>query len=305
MKLRLPPPVTGIVASVLLGVNTLCWVPVLLFFSLLKLILPFTAAQRVLGRVALWIAECWIAGNSGWMNLTQRTQWDVEGIAGLDYRSWYLVSCNHQSWVDILVLQHLLNRRIPLLKFFIKRELIWVPVMGLAWWALEFPFMRRHSEEYLQRHPEMRGKDQETTRRACARFSLIPTSVMSFLEGTRFTPAKHRRQGSPYRHLLKPKAGGLALALNAMGEKFRSILDVTIVYPGGPPTFWHFLCGRVERIVVRAQSLPVPRELAAGDYAGDPAVREAFQQWVQSLWQDKDALIDALSAPAPVAREVR
>lgn len=305
MKLRLPPPVTGIVASVLLGVNTLCWVPVLLFFSLLKLILPFTAAQRVLGRVALWIAECWIAGNSGWMNLTQRTRWDVGGIANLDYRSWYLVSCNHQSWVDILVLQHLLNRRIPLLKFFIKRELIWVPVMGLAWWALEFPFMRRHSEEYLQRHPEMRGKDQETTRRACARFSLIPTSVMSFLEGTRFTPAKHRRQGSPYRHLLKPKAGGLALALNAMGEKFRSILDVTIVYPGGPPTFWHFLCGRVERIVVRAQSLPVPRELAAGDYAGDPAVREAFQQWVQSLWQDKDALIDALSTPAPVAHEVR
>jgi 1-acyl-sn-glycerol-3-phosphate acyltransferase len=272
---------------------------------LLKLLLPFAAAQRVLGRVALWIAERWIAGNSGWMNLTQRTQWDVEGIAGLDYRSWYLVSCNHQSWVDILVLQHLLNRRIPLLKFFIKRELIWVPVMGLAWWALEFPFMRRHSEEYLQRHPEMRGKDQETTRRACARFSLIPTSVMSFLEGTRFTPAKHRRQGSPYRNLLKPKAGGLALALNAMGEKFRSILDVTIVYPGGPPTFWHFLCGRVERIVVRARSLPVPLELAAGDYAGDPAVREAFQQWVQSLWRDKDALIDALSAPAAATREGR
>jgi len=305
MSPLLPPTLTGIVASVLLGVNTLFWVPVLLFFSLLKLVLPFTAARRVLGRVALWIAECWIAGNSGWMNLTQRTQWDVEGIADLDYRSWYLVSCNHQSWVDILVLQHLLNRRIPLLKFFIKRQLIWVPVMGLAWWALEFPFMRRHSEEYLQRHPEMRGKDQETTRRACERFSLIPTSVMSFLEGTRFTPAKHRRQGSPYRHLLKPKAGGLALALNAMGEKFRSILDVTIVYPDGPPTFWHFLCGRVERIVVRARSLPVPLELAAGDYAGDPAVREAFQQWVQSLWRDKDALIDALSAPAAATREGR
>ena len=305
MSPLLPPTLTGIVASVLLGVNTLFWVPVLLFFSLLKLVLPFTAARRVLGRVALWIAECWIAGNSGWMNLTQRTKWDVEGIADLDYRSWYLVSCNHQSWVDILVLQHLLNRRIPLLKFFIKRQLIWVPVMGLAWWALEFPFMRRHSEEYLQRHPEMRGKDQETTRRACERFSLIPTSVMSFLEGTRFTPAKHRRQGSPYRHLLKPKAGGLALALNAMGEKFRSILDVTIVYPDGPPTFWHFLCGRVERIVVRARSLPVPLELAAGDYAGDPAVREAFQQWVQSLWRDKDALIDALSAPAAATREGR
>lgn len=304
MKPLLPPPLTGIVASVLLGVNTLLWVPVLLVSSLVQLALPFTATRRALGRFALWIAESWIAGNSGWMNLTQRTQWDVEGLDDLDRQSWYLVSCNHQSWVDILVLQHLLNRRIPLLKFFIKRQLIWVPVMGLAWWALEFPFMRRHSEEYLRRHPEMRGKDQETTRRACARFSLIPTSVMSFLEGTRFTPAKHRRQGSPYRHLLKPKAGGLALALNAMGGKFRSILDVTIVYPGGPPTFWQFLCGRVERIVVRAQSLPVPRELAAGDYAGDPAVREAFQQWVHALWRDKDALIDSLTPSTGTARQV-
>jgi 1-acyl-sn-glycerol-3-phosphate acyltransferase len=291
---RLPAPVIGVIASLLLAANTLFWVPVLLVFSAIKLVLPFAAARRGLSRVLLWIAETWIAGNSGWMNLTQRTRWDVEGVAGLDYRSWYLVSCNHQSWVDILVLQHLFNRRIPLLKFFLKRQLIWVPVIGLAWWALEFPFMRRHSEEYLRRHPEMRGKDQETTRKACERFALIPTSVMNFLEGTRFTPAKHARQGSPYRHLLKPKAGGLALALNAMGDKFRSILDVTIVYPSGAPTFWHFLCGRLDRVVVRAQSLPVPRELAAADYAGDPAVREAFQQWVQTLWREKDARIDAL-----------
>jgi 1-acyl-sn-glycerol-3-phosphate acyltransferase len=228
------------------------------------------------------------------MNVTQRTEWDVEGTAGLDYRSWYLVNSNHQSWVDILVLQHLLNRRIPLLKFFLKQQLMWVPVMGLAWWALDFPFMRRHSEEYLKKHPEMRKQDQETTRRACEKFALIPTSVMNFLEGTRFTPAKHARQQSPYKHLLKPKAGGIALALNAMGDKFRSVLDVTIVYPDGAPTFWQFLCGRVKRIVVRVQTLPVPRELATGDYAGDPAVREAFQRWVQDLWSAKDAQIESL-----------
>jgi 1-acyl-sn-glycerol-3-phosphate acyltransferase len=292
----LPAPVVGTIAAVLLAVNALVWVPVLLFVSVLKLLLPIPVVQRGLARVALWIAEAWIACNSGWMALTQRTAWDVEGLEGLDYHSWYLVSCNHQSWVDILVLQHLLNRRIPLLKFFIKRQLIWVPVMGLAWWALEFPFMRRHSEEYLRLHPEMRGKDQETTRQACERFALIPTSVMNFVEGTRFTPAKHARQGSPYRHLLKPKAGGMAMALNAMGSKFQSVLDVTIVYPAGAPTFWHFLCGRLRRVIVRVQPLPVPRDLAEGDYAGDPAVREAFQRWVQQMWRDKDAAIDRLLA---------
>jgi hypothetical protein len=165
---------------------------------------------------------------------------------------------------------------------------------GLAWWALDFPFMRRHSEEVLKAHPELRRKDQEATRLACQKFSLIPTSVMNFCEGTRFTPAKQQRQQSPFRHLLKPKAGGIALALNVMGDRFRAILDVTIVYPDGAPSFWDFLCGRMKRVHVRLQALPVPRALAAGDYAADPAVREACQRWLQQLWQDKDAQIERL-----------
>ena len=179
----------------------------------------------------------------------------VQGIHGLDPRGWYLVNCNHQSWADILVLQHLFTRRIPLLKFFLKQQLVWVPVMGLAWWALDFPFMRRHSEEVLNKHPKLRSKDRETTRRACEKFSLIPTSVMNFCEGTRFTQVKHQRQRSPYRHLLKPKAGGIALALNAMGDRFHAVLDVTIVYPDGAPDFWQFLSGRMKRARVRVQTL--------------------------------------------------
>ena len=297
----LPSALVGAIASVLMVLNVLFWVPFLLLLAAIKLLLPLRPVRLALDPLLLRIAESWIACNSAWMALTQRTAWDVQGIEGLQYNNWYLVNSNHQSWVDILVLQHLLNRRIPLLKFFTKQELIWVPVMGLAWWALDFPFMRRHSEEYLHKHPEMRGKDQETTRKACEKFALIPTSVMSFLEGTRFTPAKHARQQSPYRHLLKPKAGGMALALNAMGEKFRAVLDVTIVYPQGIPGFWDFLSGRVRRVVVRVRVLPVPQHLRHGDYAGDPAFRETFAQWVQQLWRDKDAQIDALLADALLA----
>ena len=290
----LPAPLIGLIASVLLGLNALFWVPILLLFAILKLILPFHAVRLRVDPVLVAIAEAWIACNSGWMALTQRTAWDVEGIAGLDPHNWYLVNSNHQTWADIFVLQHLFNRRIPLLKFFLKQQLMWVPVMGLAWWALDFPFMRRHSEEFLKQHPEMRGRDQAATRRACEKFALIPTSVMNFLEGTRYTPAKHQRQQSPYRHLLKPKAGGIALALNAMGDKFQAILDVTIVYPDGAPNFWEFLCGKLKRVIVRVQTLPVPEQLMKSDYAGDPAVREAFQRWVQRLWQDKDAQIALL-----------
>jgi 1-acyl-sn-glycerol-3-phosphate acyltransferase len=284
----------GIIASLLLALNALFWVPILLVFAIVRLILPVKKVRLLIDPVLVAIAETWISGNSGWMKLTQRTEWDVDGIAGLDPKNWYLVNSNHQTWADIFVLQHLFNRRIPLLKFFIKDQLKWVPVMGLAWWALDFPFMRRHSEEYLKQHPEMRGKDQAATRKACEKFALIPTSVMNFLEGTRFTPAKHQRQASPYRHLLKPKAGGIALALNAMGDRFQAILDVTIVYPEGAPNFWEFLCGRLRRVIVRVQILPVPAHLMKSDYSNDAATREAFAVWVRQLWQDKDAQISVL-----------
>ena len=276
MLKALPAPALGVLAFAFLLANTLLWVPILLVFAAIKLVLPFQRVRLGLDPVLVWIAETWIASNSAWMALLHRTQWDVQGIEGLDPHNWYLVNSNHQCAADIFVLQHLLNRRIPLLKFFIKQQLIWMPVMGLAWWALDFPFMRRHSEAYLKIHPEMRAKDQEASRRACAKFALIPTSVTNFMEGTRFTPAKHARQRSPYRYLLKPKAGGVALALNAMGDKFEALLDVTIVYPDGIPGFWAFLCGGMRRVIVRVHRLPILPALLHGDYGHDPALRAAF-----------------------------
>jgi 1-acyl-sn-glycerol-3-phosphate acyltransferase len=180
------------------------------------------------------------------------------------------------------------------MKFFLKRELIWVPLMGVAWWALDFPFLRRHSVDYLKKHPEQKGKDFETTKKACVKFTTMPTSVMNFLEGTRFTKAKHARQNSPYQYLLKPKAGGIALAMSVLGDKFNSLLNITIVYPDGIPTFWDFLCGRVKRTIVRINSLDIPQKFLHGDYEGDKEFKDAFQLWVQDLWKDKDAQMAAL-----------
>ena len=216
-------------------------------------------------------------------------------MEGLNYHGRYLVVSNHQSWVDILVMQRLLNRRIPLLKFFIKRELIKVPLMGLAWWALDYPFLYRHSAEYLKEHPEQKGKDYEATRKACEKFGTVPTSVMNFLEGTRFTKAKRDRQKSEYKFLLRPKSGGLALALDVLGEKFHSLLDITIVYPDGIPTFWEFLCGKVKRITVRMRTIEIPKQFLHGDYEGDPVFRDAMHKWVQQLWRDKDVEIQSLT----------
>jgi len=297
----LPATVIGCLTSLLLGLNVIYWTSIILLFAVLKFLLPVKPLRRICDWVLLWAAENWISGNSGWMALTQKTTWDVQGLDNLNPRGWYLVISNHQSWADIFVMQHLLNRRIPFMKFFLKSELIWVPIIGLAWWALDFPFMKRHNAEYLKKHPEQRGKDFATTRKACEKFASIPTSVMNYLEGTRFNQTKHNRQESPYRHLLKPKAGGMALALDVLGDKFHSLLNITIVYPDFVPSFWDFLCGRIKRVIVRLEQREVPQDLLHGDYVGNPAFRDAVQLWVQQLWQEKDEKIALLKKEAASA----
>ena len=145
------------------------------------------------------------------------------------------MTCNHRSWVDIVVVQWLFNRRIPILKFFLKKELFWVPVLGMAWWALEFPFMKRYPRAVLEKRPGAAGAGPEATRLACERFRDVPVSVLNFLEGTRFSRGKRGRQYSPYQHLLLPRAGGVAQVVSTLGDRLRAWLDVTIVYPYGTP----------------------------------------------------------------------
>ena len=294
----LPSIVVGTIAGLLLFVNVVFWVSILYVFSIPKIFFTWPPLLRIINSILNWIGENWLTGNTGWMRLTQNTKWDVQGMEGLNYHGWYLVVSNHQSWVDILVMQRLLNRRIPLLKFFIKRELIKVPLMGLAWWALDYPFLYRHSSEYLKEHPEQKGKDYEATRKACEKFGTVPTSVMNFLEGTRFSKAKRDKQNSEYKYLLRPKSGGLALALDVLGEKFNSMLDITIVYPDGIPTFWEFLCGKVKRVIVRVRTIEIPQQFLHGDYEGDQAFRVAIHKWVQQLWQEKDLQIQSLRKKA-------
>lgn len=282
----------------LLFVSTLLHVLLLFALTLLRLLLPFALAQRIIGGGLVRIAESWLSINGWLFGVFTRTRWQLEGIEGLALRGNYLVVCNHQSWVDIPALQKAFNRRIPFMRFFLKSQLIWVPLLGPAWWALDFPFMKRHSRQELEARPELRGKDREATRRACEKFRHLPVSIMNFTEGTRFTKAKHDAQGSPYTHLLKPKAGGMAFVIDAMGDAIRDMLDVTIVYPDGPGTTMDMLAGRISEIRIHVRRLPIPPSLR-GDYENDPAFRERFQSWVNELWAEKDARIsEMLPTPA-------
>src|SRR3546814_693522 len=164
------------------------------------------------------------------------------------------------------------------------------------WWGLDYPFMARHTKQQIAKNPALKGKDIETTRKACEAFRDQPALILNFLEGTRFTEAKRQNQKSPYQHLLRPKSGGFAFTLSALGEQLHSLLDVTIVYPEGSRGFWDFLCGRVRHVIVEVRQLEVPRDLFHGSYESDPAFRARFHGWIASLWQDKDRRIAELLA---------
>ncbi|MBX3714316.1 MAG: acyltransferase [Lysobacter sp.] len=284
------------VASLLLLIvlNTLVHALPLLAVAMFKALLPFEGLRLALNRVLTGLAESWIAANSAMIDRFTRTRLQVELPPSLQPHGHYLVLANHQSWVDIVVLQKVFNRRVPFMRFFLKRQLIWVPVLGLAWWALDFPFMGRYSRKQIAKNPELGRRDMEVTRRACEKFRTIPVSVMNFVEGTRFTPAKHAAQQSPYRHLLKPKSGGVAFVIDAMGDTLHAVLDVTIAYPDGRPTMIDLIGGRIPEVRVSVTQRAIPEDLIGGNYQDDRAYRARFQQWMNGLWEAKDAEIARL-----------
>ena len=285
-------------AGLLLAVNSVVHILPLLLVALVKLVVRIGLVTRGCDHVLAAIAASWIGVNSWLFDHLTDTRVEVDGLPGADMQGQMLVVCNHQSWVDIPVLQKLFNRRLPLLRFFLKSQLIWVPLLGLAWWALDFPFMKRYSRAQIERRPELAGRDITATRRACRKFRHLPVAIVNFAEGTRFTPAKHDAQNSPHDRLLKPRAGGMAFTLDAMGDVLDTLIDVTIAYPDGRPSLADLFANRVGTIRVHIRRLPIPERFRGGDYQNDPEFRRGIQDWINQLWEDKDRTLARLH-PSP------
>jgi len=298
---RLTSNILGTITILLMTLNVImCFIPIFVL-AVVKLLVPMRGFRLLTSRGLVACAETWISINKGILAMTQSITWDVRGLEALRRREWYLMICNHQSWVDILVLQAVFNRRVPFLKFFIKQQLVWVPFLGIAWWALDMPFMKRYDRRYLERHPEKRGRDLEATRRACERFRHIPTTVINFVEGTRSTASKRHSSESQFRYLMPPRAGGVAFVFGAMGDILHSLIDVTIVYDGPAPSLWDLCCGRVGRVTVDVRVAEIQDWLCHGNYSDDPDFRARLQAWMIELWQQKDATIAELRGGAASA----
>jgi 1-acyl-sn-glycerol-3-phosphate acyltransferase len=293
----LPAPVRGVIAGLLLLLNIMIIALCIVLFGLIAYIVPLKSVKNGIAYVQNdFLTPVWTDINYLIFKLFTRMRIIVHGNGSLKRNHWYFVIANHRSWADIMIMQQVFNRKIPFLKFFLKKELLWsLPLGGLACWMLGYPFLQRYSKAYLKKHPEMKHKDLETTQQACENFKHRPTSVMNFLEGTRFTRQKQQDRSSPYQNLLRPKAGGVAFVISHMKDHIKELIDVTVVYSDPDPTFWRFISGQIKTVNVHYSVIPLKSELY-GDYYNDSQYRKTFQGWVNTLWQEKDKLISLNSS---------
>lgn len=295
--------VRGILTVTLLSANmVIACVPIYLF-GFIRLFLP-AVARSVLTHWMDHIIDIWVGGNRllfAAMHLTNvELVWD--GAEDLSRNRWYMVVSNHQSWTDILILQTRLYGHIPPIKFFTKQQLIWVPFLGVAMWLLGFPYVRRLSKEQITANPQLIRLDRQATLDACKGFRNHPTTVLNFLEGTRFTADKHARQDGRFQTLLNPKVGGLAYVLSALNDKLHYVVDVTIEYPDGVPTFWAFMKGECRTVRMLIQCRAMPPEIVEMNALAD--IRRALNPWVNTIWQEKDERLGGAKAKRPQQAKV-
>lgn len=283
----------GLTVGTVITGSTFFHGPPVLALGLTKLL----KQSRKVDETNIQITNSWLSVNN-WLidHVLPNTQWDIsiDEDLQLSMQGRYLMTCNHQSWVDTTVNQYFGLTRMPLTRFFTKWELIFIPFVGQAFKILGFPMMKRHSKAQIAKKPELKDRDMEEARKACQQLLSQPFTLLNYLEGTRFTQEKHDQQQSPYQHLLKPKAGGLALALNILGDKIDALVDMTIVYPDGVPGYSEFWLGEVPRIAVNLRKINIPDWVLGGNYEDDAEYRERFQQWVHELWLEKDQLIESM-----------
>ncbi len=260
----------------------------ILVFGLLKLI-PCVPMQNICRNILERAAIGWMYINVYGAKLLLPTVFKIQGLKALKKKGSYTIIANHQSWMDITVLENIFIGKIPFGKFFIKNEFKWVPIIGLSAWAMDFPFMKRYSKAYLEKHPEKKGKDLDETKAACEKFKHLPLTLVNFSEGTRFSAVKAKKQESPYQYLLKPRAGGISLIMSILGEKMDAILGVTIFYPGKAISLWEYLCGRMKEIKVDVRAIPVTPEMVGS--LDDEDYVNFMRGQVNEIWAHKDIVM--------------
>ena len=276
-----------IVVELIIGFGTLTIV------NIPRAIFPFKSLKIKLSKISNTIGEYTVYGLKIIMKIMHRDAMQVFDNNEFDKNQWYMAVSNHQSWADIFILLVAAHKRIPLLKFFMKKELAWIPFVFLANKTLNMPFVNRHSKKQLEKNPNLRFKDYENTLLACKRFLRSPSTIFSYAEGTRNNSTKHQAQNSPYKNLLIPRVGGIATALSAM-PNIDVLVDYSVVYKSNKRGAWAFLKGDMRDVKVSVKKYNIPEDLKNKNYSTDEEYRKNFKIWIEGIWEEKDKEIERL-----------
>ena len=247
--------------------NLMIWLTGLLVITPFKLIpLPWLQTQ-VITPLAHGFYRAAVGINSLWMQRVVGIEITLEGSVNRHPNP--IVVCNHQAWFDIPLVQEVIASRGPIVQFLIKRELVWVPIIGWICLVLNFPRLHRSGAA------SDRDQDLAAIESAAQKLGRAPGALLVFAEGSRFSAEKSKFQSSPYPHLLKPKVGGLSTILK-YAPPDTPVLDLTISYAAGQAQFWRCLHGDTPLIRIR-----IVEFLAAN--ITDP------EAWLNKRWQAKSA----------------
>tara|TARA_B100000674_G_C37887208_1_gene937234 strand:- start:573 stop:1457 length:885 start_codon:yes stop_codon:yes gene_type:complete len=284
----------GLITFFLILIELIIGFGTLAIINIPRAVIPLKSFKLFLAKISNKIGDLTVYGLKLIMLLMHGNNIQVISNETYDMNKWYMAMSNHQSWADIFVLLTVANKKIPLLKFFMKKELWWIPFVFLANKTLNMPFVNRHSKKAIEKDPSLRTKDYENTLKSCKRFLRAPSTIFSYAEGTRLTPEKHKTQNSKYKNLLQPKIGGMATALSAM-PKIDTLIDFTVVYKSKKRGAWSFLNGEMKDVKVFIKSHKIPENLKNRNYSSDHFYREEFKEWIEEIWDVKDTKIDELN----------
>ena len=285
--------IIGLITFILIILELIIGFGTLAIVNIPRAIIPLKSFKIFLARFSNQIGDITVYGLKLIMLLMHGNRIQIINETEYDLDKWYMAMSNHQSWADIFVLLVTANKRIPLLKFFMKKELWWIPFVFLANKTLNMPFVNRHSKKAIAKNPSLRTKDYENTLKSCKRFLRAPSTIFSYAEGTRFTEEKHRNQNSEYINLLQPKIGGMATALSAM-PNIDTLIDFSLVYKTKKRDAWSFLNGEMRDVKVHIKSYKIPENLKGRNYSNDETYREEFKKWIEEIWFEKDKKISEL-----------
>lgn len=283
----------GLLTCILILLELMIGFGTLFLVNIPRAFFPTKSFKKYISKVSNKIGDLTVYGLKIILQLMHGNSMKIFDENKFDKNTWYMAMSNHQSWADIFVLLVAAHKRIPLLKFFMKKELKWIPFIYLANKTLNMPFVNRHSKREIEKNPDLRFKDYQNTLEACKRFMRSPSTIFSYAEGTRNDPIKHKNQNSPYNNLLIPRVGGMATALSAMPE-IKTLVDYSVVYKSDKRDAWSFLKGEMRDVKILVKKYKIPEHLKHKNYSDDEEYRNNFKEWIESIWKEKDKDIDNL-----------